>query len=63
MGTIFWNCNVIKGQWRKGDIFEWKHKMLHWSSNASMKQSVLKDWPKFKGRLMKKENRYKKPME
>ncbi len=36
-GQSFGAGNVIKGQWRKGDIFEWKHKMLHWSSNASMK--------------------------
>lgn len=36
-GQSFGAGNLIKGQWRKGDIFEWKHKMLHWSSNASMK--------------------------
>tara|TARA_B100000287_G_scaffold426109_1_gene473476 strand:- start:793 stop:1443 length:651 start_codon:yes stop_codon:yes gene_type:complete len=29
--------NTIVHQWKKGDIYTWKHKMLHWSSNASMK--------------------------
>jgi len=33
--------NVIKWQWKKGDIFKWNHKMLHWSSNASMKPMVF----------------------
>jgi len=33
--------NTIAHQWTKGDVYEWKHKMLHWSSNASMKPMVF----------------------
>jgi len=32
--------NTISHQWNVGDIYTWKHKMLHWSSNASMKPMV-----------------------
>tara|TARA_Y100000310_G_scaffold345224_1_gene462867 strand:+ start:5933 stop:6577 length:645 start_codon:yes stop_codon:yes gene_type:complete len=33
--------NTIAHQWRKGDTYQWKHKMLHWCSNASMKPMVF----------------------
>jgi len=33
--------NVLKWQWKKGDIFKWDHKLLHWSSNAGMKPVVF----------------------
>ena len=33
--------NVIKWQWKKGDVYKWDHKMLHWSSNSSMKPMVF----------------------
>ena len=26
---------------KKGDVFKWGHKMLHWSSNASLKPMVF----------------------
>tara|TARA_R110002051_G_scaffold49557_1_gene96685 strand:+ start:2115 stop:2768 length:654 start_codon:yes stop_codon:yes gene_type:complete len=29
--------NTIEHQWTAGDVYAWKHKMLHWSSNSSMK--------------------------
>ena len=31
--------NVLK--WQKGDIFEWEHKLIHWSSNAGLKPMVF----------------------
>ena len=33
--------NVIKWQWKIGDVYQWGHRMLHWSSNASMKPMVF----------------------
>ena len=36
-GQCFGGGNVIKWQWKIGDVFEWGHKMLHWSSNSSLK--------------------------
>ena len=33
--------NTIEHQWKSGDTFVWKHKMLHWSSNASMKPMIF----------------------
>ena len=40
-GQSFGAGNVIKWQWKKGDVFKWGHKMLHWSSNASLKPMVF----------------------
>ena len=40
-GQSFGSGNVIKWQWKKGDVFKWGHKMLHWSSNASLKPIVF----------------------
>jgi len=33
--------NTMSHQWRNGDIYIWKHKMLYWSSNAGMKPMVF----------------------
>jgi len=40
-GQSFGAGNIIKGQWRIGDVYSWKHKLLHWCSNASFTPIVF----------------------
>jgi hypothetical protein len=40
-GQSYGAGNVIKWQWYIGDIFVWKHKLIHWASNASLSPLVF----------------------
>ena len=40
-GQCFGAGNVIKWQWRVGDTYTWKYRMLHWASNASFEPMVF----------------------
>lgn len=40
-GQSFGAGNTIASQWKIGDVYTWKHKMLHWCSNSSLDPIVF----------------------
>lgn len=40
-GQSFGAGNTLKSQWKVGETYTWKHKLLHWCSNASATRPIL----------------------